>query len=86
MRDLYVSLRRSARSLRRAVALAKGEHRSGRRSYRPWVPAPGEHLVIDWGRTSIWRPGRALAGRGGGGVHVASTVSTTRWIPTEETA
>jgi transposase len=39
----------SARTFRRAVAEAKAEHRRQRRSYRPWVPAPGEHLVIDWG-------------------------------------
>ncbi len=39
----------SARNFRRAVALAKTEWRRQRRSYRPWVPVPGEHLVIDWG-------------------------------------
>ena len=39
----------SARSLRRAVAEAKAAHRRGRRSYRPWDPVPGEHLVFDWG-------------------------------------
>ena len=39
----------SARSLRRAVALAKAEYRRTRRDYRPWVPSPGEHLVFDWG-------------------------------------
>lgn len=39
----------SARSLRRAVAEAKAEHRRSRRVYRPWVPVPGEHLVFDWG-------------------------------------
>ncbi len=39
----------SARSLRRAVAEAKVEYRQDRRSYRPWVPSPGEHLVFDWG-------------------------------------
>jgi transposase len=39
----------SGRSLRRAVAEAKAAHRRTRRSYRPWVPVPGEHLVIDWG-------------------------------------
>jgi transposase len=39
----------SARSLRRAVAEAKAEHRRTRRVYRPWVPVPGEHLVFDWG-------------------------------------
>ena len=39
----------SARSLRRAVAEAKAAWRRERRTYRPWVPVPGEHLVIDWG-------------------------------------
>ncbi len=41
--------RGSARSFRRAVAEAKGAWRRQRRVYRPWVPVPGEHLVIDWG-------------------------------------
>lgn len=39
----------SARHLRRAVAQAKADWRRDRRTYRPWVPVPGEHLVIDWG-------------------------------------
>ncbi len=39
----------SARTLRRAVATAKAEHRRSRRVYRPWQPVPGEHLAIDWG-------------------------------------
>ena len=39
----------SARSLRRAVATARAEHRRQRRTYRPWQPVPGEHLVFDWG-------------------------------------
>jgi transposase len=39
----------SARHLRRAVAEAKAAWRRDRRTYRPWVPVPGEHLVIDWG-------------------------------------
>lgn len=39
----------SARQLRRAVASAKADWRRSRRTYRPWVPVPGEHLVIDWG-------------------------------------
>ncbi len=39
----------SARSFRRAVADAKAAWRRQRRTYRPWVPVPGEHLVIDWG-------------------------------------
>jgi len=41
--------RGSDRHLRRAVAEAKAAHRQTRRTYRPWVPVPGEHLVIDWG-------------------------------------
>lgn len=38
----------SARNLRRAVAAAKAEWKRQRRTYRPWVAVPGEHLVIDW--------------------------------------
>jgi len=38
----------SARNLRRLVAEAKARHRRERRVYRPWVPSPGGHLVIDW--------------------------------------
>lgn len=38
----------SARNFRRAVATAKRTWRRERRTYRPWVPVPGEHLVIDW--------------------------------------
>jgi transposase len=38
----------SARNLRRLVAEAKARHRRDRRVYRPWVPVPGGHLVIDW--------------------------------------
>lgn len=37
----------SDRSFRRAVAEAKAAHRR-RRSFRPWLPSPGGHLVIDW--------------------------------------
>jgi transposase len=39
----------SARQFRRAVAETKAAWRTQRRTYRPWVPVPGEHLVIDWG-------------------------------------
>lgn len=39
----------SARNFRRAVADVKRRWHASQRSYRPWVPAPGEHLVIDWG-------------------------------------
>jgi transposase len=38
----------SARNLRRAVASAKATWKRQRRTYRPWLPVPGEHLVIDW--------------------------------------
>lgn len=41
--------RGSTRSFRRAVAEAKAAWRRQRRTYRPWVPVPGEHLVIDGG-------------------------------------
>jgi transposase len=41
--------RGSARNFRRAVAPIRADWRRRRRSYRPWVPIPGEHLVIDWG-------------------------------------
>ncbi|HEY6057237.1 MAG TPA: IS21 family transposase [Candidatus Limnocylindrales bacterium] len=40
----------SLRHLRRAVAVAKADWRRSRRTYRPWAPVPGEHLVIDWGQ------------------------------------
>lgn len=40
----------SARNLRRVVARAKSAWRRERRVYRPWLPVPGEHLVIDWGK------------------------------------
>ena len=40
----------SARNFRRAVAAIKTQWRQRRRVYRPWVPSPGEHLVIDWGQ------------------------------------
>lgn len=45
----------SARNFRRAVAAAKATWRRERRVYRPWVPAPGEHLVIDWGTEGAWQ-------------------------------
>ncbi|MGH7705326.1 MAG: IS21 family transposase [Candidatus Dormibacteria bacterium] len=38
----------SARNLRRAVALVKTDWRRRRRSYRPWLPTPGECLAVDW--------------------------------------
>jgi hypothetical protein len=39
----------SSRNFRRVVAQVKGEWKQRRRVYRPWVPTPGSHLVIDWG-------------------------------------
>jgi len=38
----------SSRNFRRVVARAKSVWKRERRIYRPWVPVPGEHLVIDW--------------------------------------
>jgi hypothetical protein len=45
----------SARNFRRAVADAKQRWRRQRRVFRPWVPTPGEHLVIDWTEAEGWR-------------------------------
>ena len=45
----------SARNFRRAVAEAKKAWRRKRRVYRPWVPTPGEHLVIDWTTEGGWQ-------------------------------
>lgn len=39
----------SSRNFRRAVEQEKEAWRRKRRSYRPWVPVAGQHLVIDWG-------------------------------------
>lgn len=39
----------SARTFRRAVAAQKLLWRRHRRVYRPWVPEPGQHLLIDYG-------------------------------------
>ena len=39
----------SARNFRRAVALIKAQWARSEHRRRPWVPNPGEHLVIDWG-------------------------------------
>jgi transposase len=39
----------SLRNLQRAVMTAKAAWKQARRTYRPWVPTPGEHLVVDWG-------------------------------------
>ena len=45
----------SARNFRRAVAEAKKAWRRRRRTYRPWVPTPGEHLVVDWTTEGNWQ-------------------------------
>jgi hypothetical protein len=45
----------SARNFRRAVAQAKAAWKGQRRIYRPWVPTPGEYLVIDWGTEADWQ-------------------------------
>ena len=39
----------SARNFRRAVARVKERWARSEHNRRPWVPSPGEHLVIDWG-------------------------------------
>ncbi len=38
----------SARNFRRAVAEAKAGWKKERRTYRPWVPVPGQYLALDW--------------------------------------
>jgi transposase len=45
----------SARNFRRAVAEAKARWRRQRRVFRPWLPTPGEHLVIDWCTEGGWQ-------------------------------
>jgi transposase len=45
----------SARNFRRAVAEAKATWRRQRRVFRPWMPTPGEHLVIDWCTEGGWQ-------------------------------
>jgi transposase len=44
----------SLRTLQRAVKTAKARWKTTRRTYRPWVPIPGEHLVVDWGSDGGW--------------------------------
>jgi transposase len=44
----------SLRNLQRAVKTAKAAWKHQRRVYRPWVPTPGEHLVVDWGSDGGW--------------------------------
>ncbi len=45
----------SARNFRRAVAPIRADWRRRRRVLRPWLPTPGEHLVIDWGTEAGWQ-------------------------------
>ena len=57
----------SARNFRRAVADAKQTWRRDRRVFRPWLPTPGEHLVIDWTtRAAGMCSARCWPGRVGG--------------------
>jgi transposase len=44
----------SLRSLQRAVMRVKAAWQKTRRTYRPWVPTPGEHLVVDWASEGGW--------------------------------
>jgi hypothetical protein len=44
----------SLRNLQRAVRQAKEEWKRTRRSYRPWIPVPGEYLVVDWASEAGW--------------------------------
>ncbi len=44
----------SLRTLQRAVKAAKAAWKQTRRVYRPWVPTPGEHLVVDWASDGGW--------------------------------
>src|SRR3954465_5598013 len=44
----------SLRNLQRAVMSAKAAWKPQRRTYRPWGPTPGEHLVVDWGTEGGW--------------------------------
>jgi hypothetical protein len=45
----------SPRNFRRAVAAAKAAWKTQRRTYRPWVPVPGELLVFDWAAEAGWQ-------------------------------
>lgn len=44
----------SLRSFQRAVKRVKEQWKRERRTYRPWVPIPGEHLVVDWASEGGW--------------------------------
>lgn len=44
----------SLRTFQRAVKRAKEQWKRDRRTYRPWVPIPGEYLVVDWATEGGW--------------------------------
>ena len=44
----------SLRTLQRAAKTVKEQWRRDRRTYRPWVPIPGEYLVVDWASEAGW--------------------------------
>lgn len=44
----------SLRTFQRAVQRAKEQWKRDRRTYRPWVPIPGEYLVMDWATEGGW--------------------------------
>lgn len=44
----------SLRTLQRAVKEAKVAWKLTKRSYRPWLPSPGEYLVVDWASEAGW--------------------------------
>ena len=44
----------SLRTLQRAVKAARAAWQRRRRTYRPWVPVPGDYLVIDWATEAGW--------------------------------
>ncbi len=44
----------SLRNLQRAVKQVKEEWKRTRRTYRPWIPVPGEYLVVDWASEAGW--------------------------------
>jgi transposase len=42
------------RTFQRTVREVKAAWKLARRNYRPWVPTPGEHLVVDWATEAGW--------------------------------
>jgi len=44
----------SLRTLQRAAKAVKEHWKRDRRTYRPWVPIPGEYLVVDWATEAGW--------------------------------